>query len=78
MKDLNAEMKSAGYDAAFLGAGASLAHRAYIPAGDAAHILDAVSVLRSMEAPAQGEETPMLGRRVACFRAWNRTSHVSE
>lgn len=77
VKDLNAEMKSAGYDAAFLGAGASLAHRAYIPAGDAAHILDAVSVLRSMEAPDQGEDAPMLGRRVVVYGGGNTAIDVA-
>ena len=40
VSDLAAEMKAGGYAAAFIGAGASLAHRAYIPAGDAAHIMD--------------------------------------
>ncbi len=41
---------SAGaFDAAFLAVGAHIAKRAYIPAGSAAKILDAVSVLRSME-----------------------------
>ena len=54
------ETMSAGhFDAAFLAVGAHIAKRAYIPAGEAAHMLDAVSVLRSME----GEEKPMLGRR---------------
>ena len=58
--DLAAEMKEGGFDAVFLGVGASLARRAYIPAGDAAHVLDAVTVLRSME----GEEQPLLGRQI--------------
>jgi NADPH-dependent glutamate synthase beta subunit-like oxidoreductase len=49
-----------GFDAAFLAVGAHIGKRAYVPAGEAAHILDAVSVLRSME----GEEKPLLGRRV--------------
>ena len=61
--DLAAEMKEGGFDAVFLGVGASLARRAYIPAGDAAHVLDAVTVLRSME----GEEQPLLGRRVVVY-----------
>ena len=41
-----------GFDAVFLAVGAHIGKRAYIPAGEAARILDAVSLLRSME----GEE----------------------
>jgi len=52
-----------GFDAAFLAVGAHIGKRAYIPAGSAAHVLDAVSMLRSMEA----DETPLLGRRVAVY-----------
>ena len=48
-----------GFEAVFLAVGAHIAKRAYIPAGDSAKVLDAVSVLRSME----GEDKPMLGRR---------------
>lgn len=76
VRDLAEEMKSGGYDAVFLGAGASLAHRAYIPAGDAAHILDAVSVLRSME-NAGAEEAPMLGRRVVVYGGGNTAIDVA-
>jgi NADPH-dependent glutamate synthase beta subunit-like oxidoreductase len=56
-----------GYDAAFLAVGAHIGKRAYIPAGEAAHIVDAVSLLRSME----GEEKPLLGRRVAIYGGGN-------
>ncbi len=56
-----------GYDAAFLAVGAHIGKRAYIPAGEAAHIVDAVSLLRSME----GEEKPLLGRRVAVYGGGN-------
>jgi NADPH-dependent glutamate synthase beta subunit-like oxidoreductase len=42
-------MKAGGFDAAFLAVGAHIGKRAYIPAGTSARILDAVSVLRSME-----------------------------
>lgn len=76
VRDLAEEMKAGGYDAVFLGAGASLAHRAYIPAGDAAHILDAVSVLRSME-NAGAEEAPMLGRRVVVYGGGNTAIDVA-
>ena len=45
-------MRDGGFDAVFLAVGAHIGKRAYIPAGEAARILDAVSLLRSME----GEE----------------------
>ena len=56
-------MRDGGFDAAFLAVGAHIGRRAYIPAGEAAHILDAVTLLRGME----GEERPMLGRRVVVY-----------
>jgi NADPH-dependent glutamate synthase beta subunit-like oxidoreductase len=43
-------MKAGRFDAAFLAVGAHIAKRAFIPAGSAARMLDAVAVLRSMEA----------------------------
>ena len=55
------------FDAVFLAVGAHIGRRAYIPAGDSARILDAVSVLRDME----GEEPPLLGRRVAVYGGGN-------
>jgi 2-oxoacid:acceptor oxidoreductase delta subunit (pyruvate/2-ketoisovalerate family) len=62
------EAKQSGrFDAAFLAVGAHIAKRAYIPAGSAAKILDAVAVLRSME----GEDKPMLGRRVVVYGGGN-------
>jgi 2-oxoacid:acceptor oxidoreductase delta subunit (pyruvate/2-ketoisovalerate family) len=60
-------MKEGGFDAAFLAVGAHLGKRAYIPAGSAARILDAVSLLRSME----GEEQPLLGRRIVVYGGGN-------
>src|SRR5262249_44386705 len=48
-----------GFDAAFVAVGAHIGKRAYIPAGEAAHIVDAVTLLRSME----GEDKPLVGRR---------------
>jgi 2-oxoacid:acceptor oxidoreductase delta subunit (pyruvate/2-ketoisovalerate family) len=56
-----------GFDAAFVAAGAHIGKRAYIPAGDSARIMDAVSVLRGME----GTSPPMLGRRVAVYGGGN-------
>ncbi|HEX4088521.1 MAG TPA: NAD(P)-binding protein [Trebonia sp.] len=56
-----------GFDAAFVAVGAHIGKRAYIPAGDSARILDAVSVLRGME----DATPPMLGRRVAVYGGGN-------
>jgi len=66
-------MKSGGFDAAFLAVGAHIAKRAYIPAGSAAKVLDALSVLRSME----GEEKPLLGRRVVVYGGGNTAIDVA-
>jgi len=66
-------MKDGRFDAAFLAVGAHIGKRAYIPAGTAAHILDAVSVLRSME----GEEKPLLGRRVVVYGGGNTALDVA-
>jgi NADPH-dependent glutamate synthase beta subunit-like oxidoreductase len=60
-------MRDGAFDAAFLAVGAHLGKRAYIPAGEAAHVLDAVSLLRSME----GEGRPLLGRRVVVYGGGN-------
>jgi 2-oxoacid:acceptor oxidoreductase delta subunit (pyruvate/2-ketoisovalerate family) len=62
-----------GFDAAFLAVGAHIGKRAYIPAGASARILDAVSVLRSME----GEEKPSLGRRVVVYGGGNTALDVA-
>ncbi|NUS57658.1 MAG: NAD(P)-binding protein [Streptomycetaceae bacterium] len=63
--DLGAAMD--GYDAAFVAVGAHHGRRAYIPAGDSARILDAVSVLRGMEEAGP----PQLGRRVVVYGGGN-------
>ncbi len=65
--DILETMQEGGFDAAFLAVGAHIGKRAYIPAGEAAHILDAVALLRGME----GEERPLLGRRVAIYGGGN-------
>jgi 2-oxoacid:acceptor oxidoreductase delta subunit (pyruvate/2-ketoisovalerate family) len=66
-------MREGRFDAAFLAVGAHIAKRAYIPAGSAARILDAVAVLRSME----GEEKPLLGRRVVVYGGGNTALDVA-
>ena len=71
--DIRETMTAGKFDAAFLAVGAHIAKRAYIPAGSAARMLDAVSVLRSME----GEEKPMLGRRVVVYGGGNTALDVA-
>ncbi len=66
-------MRQGRFDAAFLAVGAHIAKRAYIPAGSAAKVLDALSVLRSME----GEEKPLLGRRVVVYGGGNTALDVA-
>ena len=51
----------------FLAVGAQLGKRAYVPAGEARRIVDAVSLLHEV---AQGEP-PMLGRRVVVYGGGN-------
>jgi 2-oxoacid:acceptor oxidoreductase delta subunit (pyruvate/2-ketoisovalerate family) len=71
--DVARTMREGGFDAAFLAVGAHIAKRAYIPAKDSSRILDAVSVLRSME----GEEQPLLGRRVVVYGGGNTAIDVA-
>jgi len=55
------------FDAAFVAVGAHIGKRAYIPAGDSAKIMDAVSLLHQVEDGTR----PMLGRRVAVYGGGN-------
>jgi 2-oxoacid:acceptor oxidoreductase delta subunit (pyruvate/2-ketoisovalerate family) len=66
-------LRTGEFDAAFLAVGAHIGKRAYIPAGSAARMLDAVSVLRGME----GKERPMLGRRVVVYGGGNTAIDVA-
>ena len=67
VEDLAESMREGGFQAAFLATGAHLARRAYIPAGDAAKVLDALSLLRGVETG----EAPLLGRRVVIYGGGN-------
>lgn len=71
--DVLEAMSEGGFDAAFLAVGAHIGKRAYVPAGSAARILDAVSVLRGME----GDDPPLLGRRVAVYGGGNTAMDVA-
>jgi NADPH-dependent glutamate synthase beta subunit-like oxidoreductase len=73
VSDILQAMQQGPFDAAFLAVGAHIAKRAYIPAGSAARILDAVALLRSME----GEEKPLLGRRVVVYGGGNTAVDVA-
>jgi 2-oxoacid:acceptor oxidoreductase delta subunit (pyruvate/2-ketoisovalerate family) len=73
VENIEQSMKDGGFDAAFLAVGAHIGKRAMIPAGDASHIVDAVSVLRSME----GEDKPMLGRKVVVYGGGNTAIDVA-
>jgi len=66
-------MQRGRFDAAFLAVGAHIGKRAHIPAGTSARILDAISVLRSME----GETKPMLGRKVVVYGGGNTAFDVA-
>jgi 2-oxoacid:acceptor oxidoreductase delta subunit (pyruvate/2-ketoisovalerate family) len=65
--DIEAAMADGGFDAAFLAVGAQKGKRAYIPAGDSARILDAVTLLHNME----DAQPPQVGRRVAIYGGGN-------
>jgi NADPH-dependent glutamate synthase beta subunit-like oxidoreductase len=68
-----ATMAEGRFDAAFLAVGAHIGKRAMIPAGDAAKVIDAISLLRSME----GEDKPLLGRRVVVYGGGNTAIDVA-
>jgi 2-oxoacid:acceptor oxidoreductase delta subunit (pyruvate/2-ketoisovalerate family) len=73
IENIEASLRDGGFDAAFLAVGAHIGKRTYIPAGDATRIVDAVSVLRSME----NEDKPMLGRRVVVYGGGNTAVDVA-
>ncbi len=71
--DLAPVVESKRFDAAFLAVGAHVSKRAYIPAGDASKILDALGVLRSVD----GGKPPELGRRVLVYGGGNTALDVA-
>ena len=71
--DILETMKEGKFDAAFLAVGAHIGRRAFIPSGEVSKVVDAVSVLRSME----GEDKPMLGRRVIVYGGGNTAIDVA-
>lgn len=70
--DVRAAMAE-GFDAVFLAVGAQIGKRAYIPAGEAARILDAISVLHDVE----DGQPPLLGRRVVVYGGGNTAIDVA-
>jgi NADPH-dependent glutamate synthase beta subunit-like oxidoreductase len=67
--DVIAEQLEGGFDAVFLAVGARLGSRTHVPAGSAARIVDALSLLRDVEDGSAGP--PLLGRRVAVYGGGN-------
>ncbi|VEG26381.1 NAD(P)-binding protein [Actinomyces howellii] len=67
------DLESGQFDAVFLAIGAQIGRRAYIPAGETARILDAVSLLRRVEDGGQpdADDELMLGRRVVVYGGGN-------
>ncbi|RAX19181.1 glutamate synthase [Actinomyces sp. Z5] len=73
--NITSELDSGEFDAVFLAIGAQVGRRTYIPAGEAARILDAVTLLKDVEddreAGDDAADQLMLGRRVVVYGGGN-------
>lgn len=70
--DLEAVLDAGEFDAIFVAVGAHVGRRAYVPAGEAARIVDAVRYLHDVEDAGEADAPqPMLGRRVAVYGGGN-------
>lgn len=67
------EAMDEGFHAVFMAIGAQLSKRAYIPASEAARILDAIKVLHDVE---EGNQ-PLLGRKVVVYGGGNTAIDVA-
>ena len=67
VRDVDDEMRAGQFDAAFLAVGAQLSHRAYVPAAQAARVVDALTLLADV---AHGQR-PQLGRTVVVYGGGN-------
>ena len=65
--DVLAEREAGRFDAVFIAVGAHLSKRIEIPTHDAVKVLDAIALLREVDAG----ETPLLGRRVVVYGGGN-------
>jgi NADPH-dependent glutamate synthase beta subunit-like oxidoreductase len=65
--DLLEAQHDGSYDAVFLAVGAQVGRRAYLPAGDSARVLDALSLLHAV----RDDEPPRLGRHVVVYGGGN-------
>ena len=65
--DLAAERQAGDFDCVFVAIGAHVSRHVDIPARDAAHVLDAIGLLRGVGAG----EKPLLGRRVVIYGGGN-------
>lgn len=67
VRNIRPDLASGRYDAVLMAIGAQLGKRAWVPAGEAARILEAVDVLHDVE---EGD-APQLGRRVVVYGGGN-------